>query len=330
MPDPVPDPDPDPETPRISRKSFEDLDPSPPSYNRRVMNRVAVTCAGILIFTTALVGAQNRPTTIDEFYEAGTRTRVIAHRGFSGAAPENTIAAVRAAIDVGADMVEIDVTLSSDGNIVVVHDETLARTTDGIGKVAQLTLAELRQLNAGSWFDPSFAGERIPTLEQVLNEVDGRILLNVEIKSEAVARGVVSKVATAIREFEMIDQVVVSSFSPNALEEMNSLAPEIRTAVLYNAKIHEGQDAVEIVTGLGASVFNIKRQRLTKKMLRRCREQQIPVGIYTVNEPRRMRRLVKRGINAIFTGYPDRLLEILNPKQTLAPAQPPVPAAATP
>jgi glycerophosphoryl diester phosphodiesterase len=299
-----------------------------PSYNRRAMNRLLVMCTGILIFTAALVGSQDRPTTIDEFYNTGGRTRVIAHRGFSGIAPENTLAAVRAAIEVGADMVEIDVTLSADGHIVVLHDETLDRTTNGSGEVSQLTLAELKRLDAGSWFGPSFAGERVPTLDQVLTEVEGRTLLNVEIKSEAVARGIVALVADTIRKLEMIDQVVVSSFSPTALQEVHSLAPDIRTAVLYNDTYHQGRDAVEIATELGATVFNIKRQRLTRRMLRRCRQHDIPVGVYTVNEARRMRRLVKRGIDAIFTDRPDRLIEILVPSTPEVPAPTPVAASA--
>ena len=275
------------------------------------MKKVYFACIGVLSLLTAVVGADNRPATIDEFYDTQARTRVIAHRGFSGAAPENTLAAVRAAIKVGADMVELDVTLTSDGQVVVIHDETLDRTTNGSGRVSDFSLAELQQLDAGSWFAPRFAGERIPTLDAVLDEVEGRILLNVEIKSEAVVRGIVTKVASAIQRQGMINQVVVSSFSPKALQEMHSEAPKIRTAVLYNTKFHKGQDAVEIVKDLGASVFNIKRQRLTKKMQRRCQKLEIPIGIYTVNDPRRMRRLVKKGINAIFTDHPDRLLEIL-------------------
>ena len=236
------------------------------------MNKPFIAFAAIPLFIAGTVSAGDRPTTIQEFYDTDARTRVIAHRGFSSAAPENTIAAVRAAIEIRADMVEIDVTLTSDGHVVVIHDETLDRTTNGSGEIFLFPLAELQKLDAGSWFDPSFAGERIPTLGEVLNVVDGRILLNVEIKSEAVARGVVGKVAAAIQEHGMVDRVVVSSFSPTALQEMHSVAPEIRTAVLYNTEFHKGQDAVEIVTDLGASVFNIKRQRLTKKMLRRCRE----------------------------------------------------------
>jgi len=290
------------------------------------MNKFICACAGILFLTAAVVSAGDRPSTIEEFYDASARTRVIAHRGFSGVAPENTIAAVRAAIKIQADMVEIDVTLTADGHIVVIHDETLDRTTDGSGKVSDFTLAELQQLDAGAWFAPRFAGERIPTLDALLEEIEGRILLNVEIKSEAVDRGIVTKVASAIQRHGMIDQVVVSSFSPTALQQMHAVTPDIQTAVLYNTKYHKGQDAVEIVTDLGASVFNIKRQRLTKTMLRRCREHDIPVGIYTVNKPARMRRLVKKGIDAIFTDHPDRLLEVLNPTPAAAPAPTPIPA----
>ena len=284
------------------------------SYNGHIMRRISNLIAGILTLSTALAAAQGiRPSTINEFYDTSARTRVIAHRGFSGAAPENTLAAVRAAIEIGADMVEIDVTLTSDNKIVVIHDVTLDRTTDGSGEIYRFSLAQLQELDAGSWFDPKFAGEQIPTLNEVLQEVDGRILLNVEIKSEAVARGVVARVAAAIREYGMIEQVVVSSFSPEALQQMHEAAPEIRTAVLYNTKFHQGQDAVEIVMDLNTSVFNIKRQRLTRKMLHRCRENSIPVGLYTVNKPRRLRRLVDKGIDAIFTDHPDRLLQILNP-----------------
>lgn len=257
------------------------------------------------------VQAWERPKTIDEFYEAGGRTRVIAHRGYSGAAPENTLAAVRAAINVGSDMAEIDVTLTSDGQVVVIHDATLQRTTNGGGEVLQFSLTDLRQLDAGSWFSKSFAGEPIPTLGAMLAEVDDRILLNVEIKSEAVGLGVVEKVAAAIRARGMINEVVVSSFSPPALEKMHEVAPEIRTAVLYNKDLHVGMDPVYIATGVGASAFNISRVRLTPEMLRKCRENGIPVAVYTVNKKRHLRKTIKLGVHAIFTDRPDRLLEVL-------------------
>ena len=299
-------------------------------YNHQPMNKYFFACAGIVALLTNVVVAGDRPATIEEFYDAGAKTRVIAHRGFSSAAPENTLAAVRAAIEVGADMVEIDVTLTADGQVVVIHDETVDRTSDGSGEVFRFKLAEIQTLDAGSWFSPAFAGERIPTLDAVLAEVEGRILLNVEIKSEAVDRGIVAKVAAAIRERGMTDQVVVSSFAPTALDQMQGAAPEIRTAVLFSQKLHKGQDPVEIVNGVGASVLHIKRTRLTRKMLRRCHENGIPVGIYTVNKPRRMRRMAEKGIDAVFTDHPDRFLEILNPAPSAAPSPNLEPAVATP
>ncbi|MCG6950588.1 MAG: hypothetical protein LJE93_16870 [Acidobacteria bacterium] len=294
------------------------------------MKRSCFAFIGLLYLIPTVVGARERPAAIGEFYDGAARTRVIAHRGFSGAAPENTRAAVRAAIEVGADMAEIDVTLSADMHVVVIHDPTLDRTTNGSGEVSLFTLEELKELDAGSWFDPSFAGERIPTLDEVLAEANGRILLNVEIKSESVDRGVVKRVASAIRGRDMCEQVVVSSFSPTALLQMHAIAPEIRTAVLYNTELHTGRDAVEIAAELGATVFNIKRQRLTRIMLRRCREHGLPIGVYTVNKPRRMRRLVGKGINAIFTDRPDRLLDILRPVRDESTTPTLTPATAVP
>ena len=144
-------------------------------------------------------------------------------------------------------------------------------------------------------------------------EIDGRILLNIEIKSEAVERGVVSKVAAAIRRRGMIDQIVVSSFSPAALQQMHSEAPEVRTAVLYNTKFHEGLDAVEIVNDLNASVFNIKRQRLTKEMRRRCRDHDIPIGIYTVNKQHPWAEAVAvKGGKFIRVGSSDEMKPLIN------------------
>jgi len=109
-------------------------------YNHQPMNKYFFACAGIVALLTNVVVAGDRPATIEEFYETGGRTRVIAHRGFSGIAPENTLAAVRAAIEVGADMVEVDVTMTADGHVVCLHDETLDRTTDGQGLPTDLTL----------------------------------------------------------------------------------------------------------------------------------------------------------------------------------------------
>jgi len=294
------------------------------------MKHMTAAMTLLVMILTGVAFAGDRPATIDEFLAPGGRTWVIAHRGFSGRAPENTLAAISEAIAIGADMAEIDVTLTADERVVVIHDETLDRTTTGAGKVADHSFNDIRGLDAGSWFAPQFAGEKVPTLSEVLDMTKGRILLNVEIKSEAVDRGISDKVAAAIGDRGMANQVVVSSFSPTALEQMHAVAPAIRTAVLYNPELQRGQDPTEIVHSLGASAFNIRGSRLKAEMLRSCREHGIPIGVYTVDKPKKMKRWVKKGISAIFTNHPDRLIEILKEPSHVAPQPTLVPATALP
>ena len=153
---------------------------------------------------------------------------IMAHRGHSSHYPENTLAAFRAAIAAGAHMVELDVNLSQDRRLIVIHDESVDRTTDGGGSVQAQTAVQLSRLDAGSWFDPKFAGEKIPTLEQVLEALKGRIGVNIEIKPEAFeAHGpqdaVERQVWERVRAMGMQDDVLVSSFEWRALERLRNL-----------------------------------------------------------------------------------------------------------
>jgi len=253
--------------------------------------------------------------------------RVIAHRGFSGQAPENTQVAIRRAIDVGADMVEVDVTMTADGHVILLHDETLDRTTDGKGPPTAMTLAEVRALDAGSWFAPDFAGEKIPTLVDALESVKDRILINIEIKSEAVEHGVVPKVAALIVEHGMVDQVVVSSFSPEALRRMKVTEPAVVTASLFNKKIHTGRDPLEIIQEVGSRGFNISGKRLTAAMVDRCHRRQIPVAVYTINKASVMHRLMAMGVDAVFTDHPDRMREVVADSESEQHGRPVEPGA---
>ncbi len=254
--------------------------------------------------------------TIDEFLDPkAERPRVIAHRGFSGVSPENTLIAVRKAIEVGADMVEIDVLLSGDGHVVVLHDDTLQRTTDGKGLAADLPLEELRKLDAGSWFSEEFAGEKIPELAEVLDLVRGRILINVEIKGEAVTPeiegGIVDQVLRQVAERKMGDQVILSSFEPEALRQARKLDASIRTASLYNSDLHRGKGPLEVMAEVDSNGFNLSSRQLTTEILDTCHRQGRPVAVYTVNTKSKMKRLIAQGVNAIFTDRPDRMLELL-------------------
>jgi len=238
-------------------------------------------------------------------------TRVIAHRGFSGRAPENTLFAIREAIAIGADMVEIDVTITADGHVILLHDETLDRTTSGSGLPTDRTLEEIRLLDAGSWFSTVFAGEKIPTLSEALRTVKDRILINIEIKPEAVEHGVVPKVAALINEHEMLEQVVVSSFSPEALRLMKIIDPAVVTATLFNKELHTGHDPLEIIQEVGSREFNISGKRVTPEMIERCHKHGFPVAVYTVNEESDFRRLIEIGVDAVFTDHPDRMIRVL-------------------
>jgi glycerophosphoryl diester phosphodiesterase len=258
---------------------------------------------------------RDRPRTIGDFLQLGGRPRVIAHRGFSGKAPQNTLAACRAAIALDTDMIEIDVLLSRDGEVVVIHDPELTQTTNGVGRVGDHPLAELQRLDAGTSFSREFSGEPIPTLNQILDLVRGRTLLNVEIKQEAVSAqaigGITHEVLRAIHHRGMSDQVILSSFDPRALSHARQLAPEVKTASLFNATLHAGMGPREVMDEVGSVAFNVSDTQITPAILRACHHHGCPVAVYTVNEPSRMRALFRLGVDALFTDRPDLMLGVL-------------------
>ena len=168
----------------------------------------------------------------------------IAHRGIRARYPENTLAAFKGAIDAGAHMIELDVSLSRDRQLVVIHDETVDRTTNGTGAVKALTLNQLCQLDAGSWFDSRFNAERLPTLAQVLDAVKGHLSVNIEIKPEAFetqgpADAVERQVLDLVREKTMRDDVLVSSFEWRMLDNLRKMEPGIALGLLSKASADE-------------------------------------------------------------------------------------------
>jgi len=168
----------------------------------------------------------------------------IAHRGLSARCPENTLAAFNGAIDAGAHMIELDVCLSKDRHLVVIHDETVDRTTNGAGAVKALTLDQLGRLDAGSWFDPRFNKERLPTLAQVLDAVKGHLMVNIEIKPEAFepdgpTDAVERQVLSLVREKNMLDEVLVSSFEWLMLENIRKLESGIALGLLSDVPADE-------------------------------------------------------------------------------------------
>ena len=228
-----------------------------------------------------------------------------AHRGASEQAPPNTLAAFRLAAELGADGVELDVHLSRDGEVVVIHDDTVDRTTNGHGPVSELTLAELKALDAGSWFDPAFAGERIPTLQEVIDAVGHRLFLNIELKQTALLRatGLEAEVVRLIEDNQMTDRVIVSSFHPLALRRVKKLNPYIPTALLHGAGpifIRRAWLAPLIPHEALHPHYSQVTERYVQEAHRRGRR----VNVWTADDPEEMRRLLRLGVDGIITNRP--------------------------
>ncbi|MHC4427881.1 MAG: glycerophosphodiester phosphodiesterase [Planctomycetota bacterium] len=257
-----------------------------------------------------------RPETVDEFLRPPERPRVIAHRGFSGAAPENTLAAFEKALALDVDMIELDVLLSADEHLVVVHDDDLGRTTNGEGPVHTRTLAELKTLDAGTWFSEAFAGERIPTLHEVFELVGDRVLINVEIKDEAVTDrvrgGITDHVIDTVKEHGLASKVIFSSFEPRALVHAREIDPQIRRASLFNEDLHGDRTPLEVMDEVGSVSFNLGREQVTAETVKACHAHGRRVLVYTVNEVADMEHAISLGVDGLFTDRPDRLLGLLD------------------
>ena len=248
---------------------------------------------------------------IEQFDRDGDGFLTIAHRGASGYYPENTMAAFRGALEMEADMIELDVLLSKDGQVVVIHDATLKRTTNGRGKVAEKTFDELRQLDAGSWFAKKFKDEKIPHLREVLDFAKDSIAVNIEIKTEAVTDeaegGIEEKALNLVKELNMDDQVIFSSFDYRALQHLRQLDNDIPTAVLYNKKQSPDVMPAHLADSLDADVFNCSYRQLNTQWLRDASRDTLPILVYTVNRELRMETLLKQGVKGIFSDKPDIL-----------------------
>ena len=236
----------------------------------------------------------------------------VAHRGWSGKAPENTLAAFRQAMgEPAVRWVELDVHLSRDLVPVVIHDPTLKRTANGKGRVCDFTVRELSRLDAGSWFGSAFAGERIPTLDQVLALTTGRCRLNIEIKGEDTPPAqIVGQVLGALRRRQADNEVVVTSFRPSVLSEVRKQSATIRTGLIVE---HNPPDLIDTLQSLGCSLLSIGFRHLTERLLRQAAEAGIDVMAWTVNEAADLSRLIRRPEPVmICTNHPDRWLSAVH------------------
>ena len=235
------------------------------------------------------------------------RTIIIeAHRGARAEAPENTLAAFQRALDLKAHSIELDVHPAADGTLVVLHDDTLDRTTDGAGPVAALNLRDLRKLDAGAKFHADFAGERIPTLGEVMGRVaPTRTLLNIEIKRPPAGMRVAEGVVQLLRHYGKAERYVVSSFDLNALLSVRRLAPEVPLALIGGAA-----DVLARARALRLPWIHCSHSSLTVELVRQAQADGIHVGVWTVNDPAQARHWAEHGVERIITDDPRAILAL--------------------
>jgi Glycerophosphoryl diester phosphodiesterase len=255
----------------------------------------------------------------DDLSAGKTQPKIIAHRGASAVAPENTLAAFREAIAAGADGIEFDVRITKDNEAVVFHDRKLKRTTGRKGTVADLTSAEIVKLDAGSWFAGSngttpFANEVVSTLKQALDflaDFDGTIYIELKCKEADVER-LTRRVAEILNQTKRIDRVIVKSFKLAVIPLIKQHCPGIRTAALFAPKVknvlRKEKYLVKIAEELGADEISLHFTLATKKLMKKARSRGLTVAIWTADNPRWIKRAIRLGLNSIITNDPKTLL----------------------
>jgi glycerophosphoryl diester phosphodiesterase len=236
---------------------------------------------------------------------------IIAHRGSSGSAPENTLAAFRLAVKAGADMIELDVRLTADRHLVVFHDRRLGRTAPGAGRVWTRTLAELQTLDAGSWFGSRFRGEKIPALQEVFHAVPRTVGINVEVKTDGDPRkkgGLEEVLVAAICAEAEERNILVSSFNHALLRRLHRRAPQLALGALYMPVRDVGKRPSALERRLGVSVFICSRSQLRRRLVRDAHHHDLTVVVYGVNTARHLARVRRYGVDGIITDFPEKMV----------------------
>jgi glycerophosphoryl diester phosphodiesterase len=253
------------------------------------------------------------------------RPLVVAHRGSSGTAPENTLAAFRAGIAAGADAFELDVRLTRDGKAVVIHDRSLRRTTGRGGRVSQTESSVIRGLSAGAWFSPAFADEKVPFLEEVLELAGGRVGVNIELKFNSLREPpgpLVRKVCGIVRGMHRHDNILISSFHHRALSLQRSVAPEIGTGVLVYPPGVPTTSGVRLASRIGAAWLIYSGGNIRKTFVARARDEGFRTLEYTVDGKSRLKRAIGMGVDGVITNDPASVLAVLGaPGQSRVPTK---------
>jgi glycerophosphoryl diester phosphodiesterase len=237
------------------------------------------------------------------------KTQIIAHRGGRVWAPENTMAAFSKSLELGVDGIELDIQRCATGELVVFHDEELSRTTNGVGLVADSSLEELKRLSAGAWFDKAFTAEKIPTLQEVLELVAGKCVLNIEIKNSPIGYdGIEEELLSLLENYSAIDKVIVSSFDHNCLFKLKTLAPYLNLALLLDGIL---LDMPAYAERLGCKYFHPCFSSCRADVVEEAHRAGLIINSWTINGRFAWRMAINMGIDGLVTDDPYGLAQAL-------------------
>nr|WP_261384284.1 glycerophosphodiester phosphodiesterase family protein [Planococcus sp. CPCC 101016] len=235
----------------------------------------------------------------------------IAHRGASGHAPENTMEAFQKGFEMKSDYIEIDVQMTKDGELVVIHDTTVNRTTDGTGKVGDLTLQEIKQLDAGSWFSKDFAGESVPTFEEVLDAFRGKVGILIELKSPELYPGMEAEIADALIERNMSkpnnNKIIIQSFNHESMKKSKELLPNLSHGVLTGGSWANVTEEQLAQFSTYADYFNPTMSIVTDELVNDVHEAGMEIFPYTSRSQEQALRLFALNVDGIITDFPEHV-----------------------
>ncbi len=236
--------------------------------------------------------------------------KVTAHRGASGLAPENTKTAIVKAMELGSDFSELDVQETEDGELILLHDGSLERTTNITGNIWEKKYTDLKDVDAGSWFSGDFSGEAIPTLESIIDTVFDSMKLNIELKMNGHQKQLTELVVDLITRKKFIDQCIVTSFDREAVRKVKELNPKIKTGYIFS-NFPENED----IYSAEFDLISINKKLVTQELVDKAHKHGKEVHVWTVNKSEEMKRMIKFGVDSIITNYPDILNGILNKQE---------------
>ena len=236
---------------------------------------------------------------------------VIGHRGAKGYAPENTLPSFEKSIECKANMIEFDVRLTRDGHIVIMHDATVDRTTNGTGFISQLTLKQIKNLDAGVWFSPKFKGTKVPTLEETVAFIKGKAKFDIEVKKDSCSNEAIEeKLVSDILKNNILDDTVVTSFDLSSLERIKEIEPRLRVGFLFSQDYDFGQGLKEILR-IGGKAIHVEYPHLTTHLVSEAHRDGILVRPWNPSDKEEMVKLIKMGVDGIATDFPDILRSLV-------------------